>query len=232
MGGSINSQDTGVNQINYGTDTALDGSSGLTLSIWLKSDDTDDNQYLISKFTGFTDSSYALAFDSNSFEMFVRGSLNRVIWETDPAVVPTAGEWVHYAGTWDYNGSVGTIVLYVNGIEKPGIVRNGSLTGTGTIKTTTADIRVGGVLNTTYTVDGLMAHAQVFNRALPAEEILEIMYKPGSIQQGLVYHMPLTDYNNLSDVQGNLPDGTITGTMSESSEGPPVYFPKLEQGNG
>ena len=120
--------------------------------------------------------------------------------------------------------------LFVDGIE----VANSTATKTYTLTPNRWAIgRNAGSSNFTEDNDGYIAYPQFFDRGLSVEEINEIMHKPYSIGKGLVWapDMLVNSPSVVGDIKDLGPggfdcnDGTIP--TSQSTLGPPVYFPEI-----
>ena len=73
-----------------------------------------------------------------------------------------------------------------------------------------------------FRVDGLLAHAQFWNRNLSLAELEEARWKPGSVASGLIgYWTGMEGANDEPDRSGNGAAGVNSGA-SDSSNGPPV----------
>tara|TARA_B100000809_G_scaffold239071_1_gene260318 strand:- start:803 stop:3730 length:2928 start_codon:yes stop_codon:yes gene_type:complete len=132
----------------------------------------------------------------------------RVLWNHGPGHTMLAspdpvelGVWNHLAVTLD--ADTGTLVLYVNGVEK------GRSTTAKTTAFTTLNLgRREGVRHRTW-YDGAIDHVAVYNRALSLEEIALLVNK-SSVDEGLVllWEMDETTGAELADSSGNGHDGT------------------------
>lgn len=72
--------------------------------------------------------------------------------------------------------------------------------------------------------NGRIAYVHFYNRTVTEAELTTIMYKPGSISDGLYGYWPLWGVNSPEiDLSGNGNTGTVTGA-TESSDGPPVFI--------
>lgn len=73
--------------------------------------------------------------------------------------------------------------------------------------------------------DGLIAHAQIYDKGLSVSEMQEIMYNPASIPGNLVAWYPGFDSNALGkEISGNGYDMTPTNTPTISADGPPIHL--------
>lgn len=161
-------------QINNGS-SLTNGFSELTVSIWanfstagtsqqqiISKDNTSQRSWILRKLssgvnflvsTDGTSSSQTLFYPSNSI---------------------TIGKWYHFVGIYD--GS--KLLLYVNGV----LIDN-SVSLTGSLPSTTSGLFIGTYgFNNSYTFDGKLSNAQIFNTALPAtgSNSVETLYNNGS----------------------------------------------------
>jgi len=74
---------------------------------------------------------------------------------------------------------------------------------------------------------GNIAHLHVYTRMLSLNELIEIQWNPGSIVKNLEGYYPLIDNVNIVDLSGNAIAGTVNGTINNSTNGPPIFYPKL-----
>lgn len=74
---------------------------------------------------------------------------------------------------------------------------------------------------------GEIAQVHMYNVELTLEELREIQFKPLSILNGLEAYYPLYTGSPEDDISGNGHDGTVTGSLSLSTSGPPIFFPSL-----
>jgi hypothetical protein len=220
--------DGAQNNITYAAPSAHVGATALTVSVWYRTNDAaDGSQYMISdrEASGATGQSFSLTRDVG-FELTVSDGTNIQQWSDNPPISFSDDVWYHMTGTWDYNGGSPVFILY----------RDGSVV-TSYFRTDTGDVtdlydsgnalRFGGLgQSSNWNMDGQLAYAHVYTRALSAQEIEEIRYKPGSVTDSLVYYVPFYDDNTWADLMGNLGTATENGTVSSSNEGPPVYFPQ------
>jgi uncharacterized repeat protein (TIGR01451 family) len=151
---------------------SLNLTGGLTLDTWFKLRSAGDGALFAKSDRNGDDriSSYILATNPD-------GSINVVLYGTYPADnwitaagLVTTGQWYHVAATWDGTyGPSDNVKLYLNG----------ALVQTWTkslapLNVNTLTLKLGSMTPPTRQMDGLIDEAEIFNRALSAEEIAAI----------------------------------------------------------
>jgi len=144
---------------------AMDTWSAISVGAWIKNDigvgvETDD---IVSYWNYPSSRSWVLTHHKN----------NKYFWEINGKGFVTGGavstDWTYVMGTYD--GS--TMRLYVNGVQVA------TAPHTGGIPFSTADLIVGGQANGSNFFDGIIDEVQIYNRALSAQEILDIYNSSG-----------------------------------------------------
>ena len=208
--------------IDTGQDAPFDGLSALTIAIWNRrtGDSSGCWDRSMSKgLTGGTDGTYG-TFISGS------GTLNQPYGEAivggvkenvNDTTVPAVNTWYHTAMTWGSN----VLTLYVNGASVSTNATSGS------INTNTRSFIISAETTGNCGFPGQLAYAHVYNRALTVVEINEIRWHPGSIVDGLILYYPMNEPDGATtfiDLGPNKYDGTETGTIDGSAEGPPIFL--------
>jgi hypothetical protein len=192
----------GVNDyIDIGDVAELDSLSAITVSVWIKWEgSTGNNQYIVSKRTGGT----------NSWQIDWNDATQKIVWivDTGSSVIlyslanAPVGVWTHYVGTYD--GSV--MRFYVNGIEEDSDVQ------TGLMDDTTQSVLVGGEPDSPYEdfFNGAIDDVRIYNRALSPSEITELYnYVESSEPESLKLWLPFN--GNANDESGNGNNGVVNG---------------------
>lgn len=137
----------------------------------------------------------------------------------------STGTWYHLAWSYSSGSMLSGSTGYIDGVSKTlSDVFKGNETPAA-IDTSTSPFRLGDRGNASDFMDGKVAYFHAYNTVLTQDEILEVMYKPGSVTNGLQAYFPLVGSSSefINDISGNGWDGTNNGA-TESFEGPPVQF--------
>lgn len=194
-----------------------------TLSLWAKKTGTGNagvSAIMISKDTNYLEHSY----NGKTMASF-RNSANAqfLLYGNTSA---SYNEWRHYAVTYD--GTMG--VLYENGAA------TGSTTLAIAVSSTSNPLNIGRWDGTSYNLNGSIANAMVYNRALNADEILQnynstkykYILKENIVTDGLLLHYDMSNYQSapftgtvIYDLAGTGNTGTLVNgpTYSSSSGG-------------
>lgn len=78
-----------------------------------------------------------------------------------------------------------------------------------------------GILLSTQPWDGMIAHLQVFNRILTAQEMDDTLRGPGSVSNGRVLWLRMCEQTDLLDYSGNGFHGTGTNVTNRAQDSPP-----------
>jgi len=216
--------------IDLGDLTILDGTTEFTVMFHSNNNiSSSGNQSILGRSSGGDNLGVLVR---NTPQIFL--SLNFNLGGT--AYIKTAGlssvdnNWYHYAWTWNSGISpqlLGGSNFYQNGLSVSLInhVAGGNLFTN--FQNTAGNFQLGKRAGSTDTWNGQMSYIRIYNRALSQSEVQDSVYKPEAIVKGLVGYWPLWT-TAVKDLSGNGNDGTISGTVVESSAGPPVYFPDLQ----
>jgi len=200
------------------TSTLWNGQT-FTLSLWAKKTGTGNagvSAIMISKDTNYLEHSY----NGKTMASF-RNSANAqfLLYGNTSA---SYNEWRHYAVTYD--GTMG--VLYENGAA------TGSTTLAMTVSSTSNPLNIGRWDGTSYNLNGCIAGAMVYNRALNADEILQnynatkykYILKENIVTDGLLLHYDMSNYQSApftgtstTDLSGIGNTGTLTNGPTYSS---------------
>jgi hypothetical protein len=217
VGTGSTSFDGSNDYISVASDSTLNINSNLTVSAWINPNDWDVNDasysVVVDKDTDESGSSNFM-FKSNSAGGST-GQLEFSVYElsTNTYVRSSGnisnGSWQHIVGTYD--GS--SLKVYINGIL------DGTATATGTPSTGNYLLYIGRRSNNASRIfDGSIKNVAIWNRALTATEIQNVMYKTyaevsGRLSNGLVSWWALdVDY---TDYHGDN-DGTNSGSTLDT----------------
>jgi hypothetical protein len=186
--------------VDCGNDASLNITGKITVALWTKSEDLPVRfDALLLKSNARWTEGFGLFYNgSNQVRFFVSH------WSVNMASAPiNPTQWNHIAGV--YEGSA--VKIYVNGVEGT------SISYTGAIISTTANLEIGRGASDAYNLNGLIDEARIYNRALSAEEI-RVLANPAvsgvavpniSIQNAKDFHLS-QNYPNPFSPQGR---GTV-----------------------
>jgi hypothetical protein len=170
-GGSLQFNGT-TKYVNCGTSNSLNFTSSFSVSFWMKSIIGSGFGYFISRWTYSTGNYRQWSFDNRLTESTF--SANRISFsisgngtDAGTTIIGLAdalysNRWHNICGTW--NGSI--MILYVDGV-----LVAGPTTKTSMVSTPNQPTYIGAGDSGGFTMNGLMAQASVYNRALTAAEI-------------------------------------------------------------
>lgn len=213
----------GVNDY-VSTELSVAGESELTVSSWIKLDNSSASRGIVTQYVGGGDRAFRLAcFPTTSsiqgfwFEVYGAGSYAGFKYAS-VAAIPT-GSWLHVAGVF----SQSSCVVYVNGVASTTTAGLHNA-GTGNIATCTDNIDIGRQANANY-MDGNIDEVGIWTSALSASDITAI-YNSG-VPADISYYSPVLYYrmeegSGTSVVNTANPgtnDGTINGATFVSGAG-------------
>ena len=177
--------DGGNDYIDCGNDSSLNISGDLTISAWVKINNYDSYNAVISKIDSST----------RNYEILIRPSVPtggisfyvaNSTFITSTGTVPL-NTWTHIVVSVE-SGVTNGAKIYINGSQD-------STTGTLTINSNTVNLNIGRRTTNAFYIDGKMSNAQIFNSALPAtgSNSVETLYNNGS---------PLTSMSGFTSLQG------------------------------
>lgn len=129
-------------------------------------------------------------------------------------------EWNYVGVTYSDSSTANNPSFWVNGVNLGSGTEQTPPSGSA-VSDATYTLHLGNSNNNDRTFDGLQCYYQIWNRILSESEIIESMYKPGSITENLVGYWPCMGDSPERDLSGNGNTGTVTGT-SISANGSPV----------
>jgi len=184
----------------------------VSFSLWAKpyEYDTDPiiNSFntLISTNTGTS----PLIFEDGRGATFRVPGVNTTFWYSGGNKLPPANQWVHVTGTYDGNKAI----IYING----NAVAN-KVIGTGTVKFNELQLGRNYKINDIHNFSGLLDDVQVWDRALTASEIKEVMNGTMNDANGdriLSLNFNEGDGETVFDSSGNNLDGTLTNVVRKN----------------
>ena len=196
------------------TELSVAGESELTVSSWVKLDNSSATRGIVTQYQGGGDRAFRLAFfptittiQGFYFEVYGAGSYAGFKYASVGAI-PT-GSWLHVAGVF----SQSSCVCYVNGVAS---TTTGGLhyAGTGNIATCSDNIDIGRMGGTSY-MDGNIDEVGIWTSALSASDITDI-YNSG-LPADISSYSPVL-YYRMGDNDGGT-GTTITDQGSGGNDG-------------
>ena len=138
----------------------------------------------------------------------------------------SAGTWYHVSGVF---ASSTSRKIFINAVEEDENTTDVAHSASLDVSSMGAYLSSGTTPQTNISFNGKIAYPHIYNRALNADEIAEIMHKPYSISDGLVAAWDtLSSFAAVTDIKdmspgGNDIEGGTAPTLSNVE--PPVYFP-------
>lgn len=128
------------------------------------------------------------------------------------------GTWYFCTVVYDSSSAANSPSFYLNGVAEGSTASNN---GSGNPNTDVGNnLFLGGNNNDDRGLDGTLCHCQLWNRILTQDEIVESMYKPGSVRLNLVGYWPAMGSDSPErDLSGNGNSATVTGA-TQSFDGP------------
>lgn len=190
---------------------------GGTVSSWTYLDTYIDVERIVSKVT--TGQGWILYYRNanSSLSFFYYFSGNNYREDGTPTL--STGVWRYVTAVYDADSSANLVTFYVDGVAIA------SSTGTSPSGTRNSDVGVDLVIGNTQATNGAMrgnlSHVQAWDAALSVDQIVESMWKPGSVRTNLVGYWPCMGDATERDLSGNGNTGTVTGA-TVSVDGPPI----------
>jgi hypothetical protein len=202
--------------IDCGDVTYLNSVSAFTFSVWIKSDNTNSTDYILSKYSSSTTRIHLSIASNLLFFNLSNGG------HAYASVSFTSTDWTHVAMVFDGSGTgnSGRLKGYVNGVEQ-------SLSYVGTVGTATTNLsgqsfEIGKQVGNTF--EGQMSNVAVYSDA-KGSDFIYAQYSKGithnpSADTGLVGLWRMGDdtskaYPTIADSSSNSNDGTITNGASD-----------------
>lgn len=211
-------------RFNHGDITTLDGLSAMSVAVYFKLDGSGTGRLITKWGDNSSERSFLLerAF-TDEIQLAVGNSSTLCAKYSSSADLGT-GAWHYAVGVWT---TPGTIAIYVNGVSQS-ISTNfcGAMT---TIQNTAKNLEIGHETDESAdAIDGQMAYAAIYTRALSAVEAAEIRFKPEGINSNGLWALWDASGATVKDLSGTGNDGTAAavsgGGPDESFDGPPVMF--------
>ncbi|MDC0449170.1 LamG domain-containing protein [bacterium] len=155
--------------------STLDLTERLTLSTWVKSDDTGDvtNSDIINRDDGSSKRQYNIHITNDGDGGFAKAYLNGTTVTSITDINSGGSTWYHVAATWDKDVNSGKITLYINGVEENSGVKATALTSY------TQEVHVGRRGSVYF--DGQIDEVKIYNYALTEEQI-KMDYAQGAVR--------------------------------------------------
>jgi len=205
---------TGIDELVSVSDaSSLNVTGELTLEAWIKPDDVNGLQYVISKWYAVTNQrSYALCIENGKvdFRFTPDGTWGSRVQVISTQTIST-NVWTHIAGTYD--GS--TMKIFINGVQDI------SMTATSlSVHSGSASVTIGGRLNNDY-FDGCIDEARILN-------ISKTVFNPGVVINEVCYD-PVSGYEWIELYNGGPVTVNCTGWQFRDAQGNEYCVPDGEK---
>ena len=141
---------------------------GFTISAWINHTGSADPQTLLDAIgTDHGSGLFHMEIRTGGFRFFHRDGTNTTVFNINPGPVIEANTWVHFAGTYDSDS--GAIKMYINAEETHSGTGSGKCSDNWGVTAGIGHHKNGRWFN------GLLDEYYIFNRALPAQEIMDVM---------------------------------------------------------
>ena len=200
------------------TGLSSSGYSALTVSAWAKADSFDSYNAIASQWRAenAAESSWILETVSSNIKFYVDKNGSGADFAGGDTTI-SAGTWYHFTATWDGL----TVKLYINGVAE-----STTLTSTTSIGVPTTNAVIGALYNSGGSAidngfyKGSMKNVAIWNRALTATEVQNVMYKQyaevsGRLASGLVSWWALEETATSTTTADS--HGSNTGTLGDGS---------------
>ena len=161
----------GVNDyVNAGDNTSLRITNSFTISAWVKTDQNTSGLNVVAKYNGTNGYFFGMTGTAPAGRMFGGVTTAGVITRRFTNTVLAVGRWYHIVTV--YNASAATESMYVDGI-----LDNGTQSGTppsSVPSTAGMNFEIGSRTNGIELWDGLIDEVRIYNRALSAQEVLQL----------------------------------------------------------
>jgi len=160
----------GVNDfVNVPDDDSLDGMSDLTISAWIRLNQLNAHQRIVSKWSGSAGRAYVLGISSGNNPVWGvdRGSNANIVTATDYTV--TTNVWYHIVGT--YNDADNTVRIYIDAVQNNTNVDVGGPINQGG---EFVGIGIEGDGSNNYDFKGNIDEVMIFSSTLTPQQILDI----------------------------------------------------------
>lgn len=211
-------------RFNHGDVTNFDGLSALSVAVFFKLDASSTGR-LITKWGDLaSERSFLLERAFTDEIQFAVGDSSTLCAKYTSAANIGTGAWHYAVGVWSTSGN---ITIYIDGSSQ-GLTTNfcGAMT---TIQNTSKNLEIGHETDESAdAIDGQMAYAGIYKRALTAVDVAELRFKPESFQSDGLWALWDATTVTIKDLSGSNNNGTPAaasgGGPDEVSDGPPVMF--------
>lgn len=159
----IFSFDGGTNYIDFSNDNSLTPTNAISISLWVKTNDSGTYRGLIDKWDGTSSTGYMIELGPSGVNQgkarFSIGSQTAL----SATVIINNGNWHHIVATCNNTNGF----IYLNGIQN----NTASLTMTGI--NNSDNLKIGGDNVSTFYLNGSVGPIQIYNKALSASEVLQ-----------------------------------------------------------
>ena len=164
LGQALSFSEVNDTYVNIGTSAALDFTSALSLSAWVKPDTANENNRgIVGRWVTGT-SGYMMYLSSGKLRCYVDD-----IYSESVATLSSAGDWYHLGCSWDGT----TIRGYINGVADGTAAKSAPSTADTGYKLVIGSYGFGNP-NLTAIFDGKIDEVRIYNRALTASEITSL----------------------------------------------------------
>lgn len=205
--------------IRIGAPTELDNlfDGGGTVSAWCYPTSVPTTGRIATKLDSGDGWSFYYRNTSNSLSFFQYFSTDNYREDADASV--NLDEWQYCTLVYDADSSSNRASFYINGVleaSTTGVTPSGTRTSDAS-----EDFCIGNTTVVSASMRGDICYVQAWDRTLSAEEIVESMFKPGSVRENLVGFWPCLGDSPERDlsIYGNT--GTVTGATT-TDDGPPI----------
>jgi len=141
---------------------------GFTIAVWVNHTGSNDPQTLLDAIgTDHGSGLFHMEIRPAGFRFFHRDGTNTTVFNINPGPVIEANKWVHFAGTYDSES--GDIKCYIDGEETHSGTGSGKCSNNWGVTAGIGHHKNGRWYN------GLLDEYYIFNRALPEDEIMDVM---------------------------------------------------------
>jgi hypothetical protein len=216
---SLNGPTPGTSKLESTSANVLDGSSDMTICVWVYPEglgESSEGSVVSLDETG--NSGVRLKKDGSASSLTFTAIFGTTtgFW-TFPV---TEDDWSAVAVTYNKSSTTNNPAARVN-FSTATVTQSGA-DPTGAVPTINTGYCVGNRSNPDQTWEGRIAHVQVFNRILSADEMDACLRTPGSVTNGLRLWLPMTHGTDIDDRSVNRSHGTATD-LATGASGPAIF---------
>jgi len=170
-----------------------------SVSAWVNMDDA-TIFHIVNKDSSGAREYFFSTMDSDRLLLLIFDNLSgdAVLGRTGSIITSYEGQWIHVAAVYDGSSTQNGLNVYLNGVnDNVGTYTWGSYIA---MSNGSAEIRIGRDGGSGY-ADGNISDVRVYDRALSADEVLELYQ--GADVAGAILDMPLSDKTGFKDISGN-----------------------------